>query len=165
MLIYKCISPIKEALCRQKYRNYVKNRIQTSFSFIWCESSVLCSLKGTMLLMWRTSLWPPWGFMIFWPSWITNTAASRWRKTSWTSTTSARSRGTCRWLSATGYTIISFSNKQVATCKRLRSWVNTNLVFQSLFQDNPVSMAMIISRNLSEERKILAAAQVSEVRN
>uniref|UniRef100_A0A672MRA1 Signal transducer and activator of transcription n=1 Tax=Sinocyclocheilus grahami TaxID=75366 RepID=A0A672MRA1_SINGR len=33
---------------------------------------------------------------------------------------------------------------------------------QSLFQDNPVSMAMIISRNLSEERKILAAAQVSE---
>uniref|UniRef100_A0A672P1L7 Signal transducer and activator of transcription n=1 Tax=Sinocyclocheilus grahami TaxID=75366 RepID=A0A672P1L7_SINGR len=35
---------------------------------------------------------------------------------------------------------------------------------QSLFQDNPVSMAMIISRNLSEERKILAAAQVSENR-
>uniref|UniRef100_A0A9J8ABJ3 Signal transducer and activator of transcription 1a n=1 Tax=Cyprinus carpio carpio TaxID=630221 RepID=A0A9J8ABJ3_CYPCA len=33
---------------------------------------------------------------------------------------------------------------------------------QSLFLDNPVSMAMIISRNLSEERKILAAAQVSE---
>ncbi|XP_057182244.1 signal transducer and activator of transcription 1a isoform X1 [Triplophysa rosa] len=33
---------------------------------------------------------------------------------------------------------------------------------QSLFQDNPVSMAMIISRNLSEERKILAAAQMSE---
>uniref|UniRef100_A0A8C1CPS3 Signal transducer and activator of transcription n=1 Tax=Cyprinus carpio carpio TaxID=630221 RepID=A0A8C1CPS3_CYPCA len=30
---------------------------------------------------------------------------------------------------------------------------------QSLFQDDPVSMAMIISRNLSEERKILAAAQ------
>ncbi|XP_030628814.1 signal transducer and activator of transcription 1a [Chanos chanos] len=30
---------------------------------------------------------------------------------------------------------------------------------QNLFQDNPVSMAMIISRNLSEERKILAAAQ------
>uniref|UniRef100_A0A8C1J225 Signal transducer and activator of transcription n=1 Tax=Cyprinus carpio TaxID=7962 RepID=A0A8C1J225_CYPCA len=28
---------------------------------------------------------------------------------------------------------------------------------QSLFQDDPVSMAMIISRNLSEERKILAA--------
>uniref|UniRef100_A0A8C1JBN0 Signal transducer and activator of transcription n=1 Tax=Cyprinus carpio TaxID=7962 RepID=A0A8C1JBN0_CYPCA len=38
---------------------------------------------------------------------------------------------------------------------------------QSLFLDNPVSMAMIISRNLSEERKILAAAQVqmSEVLN
>uniref|UniRef100_A0A8C1QAP4 Signal transducer and activator of transcription n=1 Tax=Cyprinus carpio TaxID=7962 RepID=A0A8C1QAP4_CYPCA len=35
---------------------------------------------------------------------------------------------------------------------------------QSLFQDDPVSMAMIISRNLSEERKILAAAQVSENR-
>uniref|UniRef100_A0A671NLW6 Signal transducer and activator of transcription n=1 Tax=Sinocyclocheilus anshuiensis TaxID=1608454 RepID=A0A671NLW6_9TELE len=35
---------------------------------------------------------------------------------------------------------------------------------QVLFQDNPVSMAMIISRNLSEERKILAAAQVSENR-
>ncbi|KAA0712073.1 Signal transducer and activator of transcription 1 [Triplophysa tibetana] len=33
---------------------------------------------------------------------------------------------------------------------------------QSLFQDNPVSMAMIISRNLSEERKILASAQTSE---
>uniref|UniRef100_A0A8C2E5Y3 Signal transducer and activator of transcription n=1 Tax=Cyprinus carpio TaxID=7962 RepID=A0A8C2E5Y3_CYPCA len=36
---------------------------------------------------------------------------------------------------------------------------------QSLFLDNPVSMAMIISRNLSEERKILAAAQVSEMSN
>uniref|UniRef100_A0A8C2B668 Signal transducer and activator of transcription n=1 Tax=Cyprinus carpio TaxID=7962 RepID=A0A8C2B668_CYPCA len=36
---------------------------------------------------------------------------------------------------------------------------------QSLFLDNPVSMAMIISRNLSEERKILAAAQVSESRS
>ncbi|KAI2650509.1 Signal transducer and activator of transcription 1 [Labeo rohita] len=35
---------------------------------------------------------------------------------------------------------------------------------QSLFQDNPVTMAMIISRNLSEERKILAAAQQSESR-
>lgn len=35
--------------------------------------------------------------------------------------------------------------------------------FQTLFQDNPVSMAMIISRNLGEERKILAAAQISEV--
>uniref|UniRef100_A0A8C1CRU7 Signal transducer and activator of transcription 1a n=1 Tax=Cyprinus carpio carpio TaxID=630221 RepID=A0A8C1CRU7_CYPCA len=35
---------------------------------------------------------------------------------------------------------------------------------QVLFQDDPVSMAMIISRNLSEERKILAAAQVSENR-
>uniref|UniRef100_A0AAR2KZ59 Signal transducer and activator of transcription n=1 Tax=Pygocentrus nattereri TaxID=42514 RepID=A0AAR2KZ59_PYGNA len=34
---------------------------------------------------------------------------------------------------------------------------------QTLFQDNPVSMAMIISKNLSEERKILAAAQISEV--
>uniref|UniRef100_A0A8B9JVQ9 Signal transducer and activator of transcription n=1 Tax=Astyanax mexicanus TaxID=7994 RepID=A0A8B9JVQ9_ASTMX len=33
---------------------------------------------------------------------------------------------------------------------------------QTLFQDNPVSMAMIISKNLSEERKILAAAQISE---
>ncbi|XP_056614901.1 signal transducer and activator of transcription 1a [Triplophysa dalaica] len=33
---------------------------------------------------------------------------------------------------------------------------------QTLFQDNPVSMAMIISRNLSEERKILASAQMSE---
>uniref|UniRef100_A0A671NMN6 Signal transducer and activator of transcription n=1 Tax=Sinocyclocheilus anshuiensis TaxID=1608454 RepID=A0A671NMN6_9TELE len=32
---------------------------------------------------------------------------------------------------------------------------------QSLFQDNPVSMAMIISRNLSEERKILAALVIS----
>ncbi|XP_051550574.1 signal transducer and activator of transcription 1-alpha/beta-like [Myxocyprinus asiaticus] len=35
---------------------------------------------------------------------------------------------------------------------------------QSLFQDNPVSMAMIISRNLNEERKILASAQTSENR-
>ncbi|ROL40904.1 Signal transducer and activator of transcription 1 [Anabarilius grahami] len=33
---------------------------------------------------------------------------------------------------------------------------------QNLFQDNPVSMAMIISRNLGEERKILASAQMSE---
>ncbi|XP_051977609.1 signal transducer and activator of transcription 1-alpha/beta-like [Xyrauchen texanus] len=33
---------------------------------------------------------------------------------------------------------------------------------QSLFQDNPVSMAMIISRNLNEERKILASAQTTE---
>lgn len=33
---------------------------------------------------------------------------------------------------------------------------------QTLFGDNPVSMAMIISKNLSEERKILAAAQISE---
>lgn len=33
---------------------------------------------------------------------------------------------------------------------------------QTLFQDNPVSMAMIISRNLSEERKILEAAKISE---
>ncbi|KAG1945872.1 signal transducer and activator of transcription 1a [Pimephales promelas] len=35
---------------------------------------------------------------------------------------------------------------------------------QNLFQDDPVSMAMIISRNLSEERKILSAAQMSENR-
>ncbi|XP_051979649.1 signal transducer and activator of transcription 1-like [Xyrauchen texanus] len=35
---------------------------------------------------------------------------------------------------------------------------------QSLFQDNPVAMAMIISRNLNEERKILAAAEMSENR-
>ncbi|XP_073718405.1 signal transducer and activator of transcription 1a isoform X2 [Misgurnus anguillicaudatus] len=35
---------------------------------------------------------------------------------------------------------------------------------QSLFQDNPVSMAMIISRNLNEERKILVSAQMSENR-
>uniref|UniRef100_A0A4W4FP39 Signal transducer and activator of transcription n=1 Tax=Electrophorus electricus TaxID=8005 RepID=A0A4W4FP39_ELEEL len=34
---------------------------------------------------------------------------------------------------------------------------------QNLFQDNPVSMAMIISKNLNEERKILAAALMSEV--
>uniref|UniRef100_A0A4W4FQ98 Signal transducer and activator of transcription n=1 Tax=Electrophorus electricus TaxID=8005 RepID=A0A4W4FQ98_ELEEL len=33
---------------------------------------------------------------------------------------------------------------------------------QNLFQDNPVSMAMIISKNLNEERKILAAALMSE---
>ncbi|XP_076841298.1 signal transducer and activator of transcription 1a isoform X1 [Brachyhypopomus gauderio] len=33
---------------------------------------------------------------------------------------------------------------------------------QNLFQDNPVSMAMIISKNLNEERKILAAALISE---
>ncbi|KAK3510254.1 hypothetical protein QTP70_032406 [Hemibagrus guttatus] len=33
---------------------------------------------------------------------------------------------------------------------------------QTLFGDNPVSMAMIISKNLTEERKILAAAQISE---
>ncbi|XP_053472740.1 signal transducer and activator of transcription 1a isoform X2 [Ictalurus furcatus] len=33
---------------------------------------------------------------------------------------------------------------------------------QTLFGDNPVSMAMIISKNLTEERKILATAQISE---
>lgn len=33
---------------------------------------------------------------------------------------------------------------------------------QNLFQDNPVSMAMIISRNLREERKIIAIAEMSE---
>ncbi|NP_571555.1 signal transducer and activator of transcription 1a [Danio rerio] len=33
---------------------------------------------------------------------------------------------------------------------------------QNLFQDNPVSMAMIISRNLREERKIIAIAGMSE---
>ncbi|KAF4093424.1 hypothetical protein AMELA_G00002050 [Ameiurus melas] len=33
---------------------------------------------------------------------------------------------------------------------------------QTLFGDNPVSMAMIISKNLAEERKILATAQISE---
>uniref|UniRef100_A0AAR2KC75 Signal transducer and activator of transcription n=1 Tax=Pygocentrus nattereri TaxID=42514 RepID=A0AAR2KC75_PYGNA len=33
---------------------------------------------------------------------------------------------------------------------------------QTLFQDNPVSMAMIISKNLSEERKILTTAQSAQ---
>jgi hypothetical protein len=36
-------------------------------------------------------------------------------------------------------------------------------LFQDCFQEDPVHLAMIISRNLKEERRILAAAKSIEV--
>lgn len=46
---------------------------------------------------WRfRTRWPPSGSTTSWLSWTTSTAASPWRTTSCCSTTSARSRGTCR---------------------------------------------------------------------
>lgn len=58
------------------------------------SSAVFSVSSGTR---WRfRTLWPLFGSTTSWLSWTINTAASPWRTTSCCSTTSARSRGTCR---------------------------------------------------------------------
>uniref|UniRef100_A0A3Q3IUQ1 Signal transducer and activator of transcription n=1 Tax=Monopterus albus TaxID=43700 RepID=A0A3Q3IUQ1_MONAL len=97
-----------------------------------------------------------------------NTAASPWRTTSCCSTTFARSRGTCRL--APGVFGLSCARvKQRHTilfsvrCVALTDSCSDNLlVLQDRFQEDPVHMAMIISRNLKEEQKILANAKSAE---
>lgn len=106
------------------------------------------------------TLWPRSASMTSWLSWTTSTAASPWRTTSCYSTTSARSRGTCR------------SARRLVSCLHC---VAVNFIIgdepsvrpsslQDRFQEDPVSMAMIISRNLKEEQKILATAKSAEVK-
>lgn len=105
------------------------------------------------------TLWPRSASTISWLSWTTSTAASPWRTTFSYSTTSARSRGTYR---STRRLVSSLR------CVALNFIIGDELCRSSLqdrFQEDPVSMAMIISRNLKEEQKILAAAKSAEVKH
>lgn len=92
---------------------------------------------------------------------MTNTAVLPWRTSSCSSITSERSRETCRWEgNLCFYWCISCL---IMLQRQYFGWLEW-MFLQDRFQEDPVHMAMIISRNLKEEQKILDTAKSTEVK-